>query len=111
MYGFCIGLATDQGLTDIVLTAITEQDRGLEALSDTIARQREISTKVFEEIDLHNMMLDELDESFDRTTAEVTGATAKLRRYLNHHGQEAIWGVALVGVLTIVVIVVVVLVV
>lgn len=44
-------------------------------MGSTIARQREITTKMFEEIDLHNMLLDELDESFDHTNEEIRSAS------------------------------------
>lgn len=67
-----------------------DQDRHLDALSDSLNRQHEMTLQMNEELDLHQELLEELDGDVDRTGLRLGGAANqldRLRTSLKDHGK------------------------
>ncbi|XP_017861244.1 PREDICTED: syntaxin-8 [Drosophila arizonae] len=99
--------------SDIVSLKLTqaaileEQDRGLEALSATLSRQRQLATQVYEEVDDQHNILDNLANTMDRVEAGVQRETRTIGQVTR---KDSTWGYWLVIVLLFVAILIVVLV-
>lgn len=55
-----------------------DQNRGLDALSKSIARQKELASMLGQEVDEHNVILDNLADSMDRVDDRVHTETANI---------------------------------
>eukprot|EP00048_Salpingoeca_helianthica_P015597 m.227583 g.227583 ORF g.227583 m.227583 type:complete len:284 (-) comp17252_c0_seq1:27-878(-) len=62
-----------------------EQDQGLEMLQQSIARQRQIGLQIGEELDTHNIMLDDLSAGIDNTGARLNRET----KHIIHISEKA----------------------
>ncbi|KAH7049476.1 hypothetical protein BKA62DRAFT_739258 [Auriculariales sp. MPI-PUGE-AT-0066] len=65
--------------------AMLEQDTQLDTLGDSIRRQRDLSMRIGDELEVHTGLLESLDSEVDHTTNRMTGA----RRRLDHVAQGA----------------------
>lgn len=86
---------------------LENQDRGLETLSATISRQRELSTQVYEEIHDQLNILDNMANTMDRVEAGVQRETRTVSQVTE---RDSTWGYWLVIVVLFVAILIVVLV-
>jgi syntaxin 8 len=59
--------------------AIEEQDRGLEALSQVISRQKLIATVIGDEVDYQNDLIEDITDHVDRTRDRLVGETGRVR--------------------------------
>jgi syntaxin 8 len=73
-----------EGETGILLQQqrfiMDEQDQRLDQLSHSINRQHHISVQINDELDVHQGLLEELDEGVDRTGGRLGTARRKLGR-------------------------------
>mmetsp|Transcript_16502 Transcript_16502/g.24629 ORF Transcript_16502/g.24629 Transcript_16502/m.24629 type:complete len:251 (+) Transcript_16502:54-806(+) len=60
---------------------IQDQDRDLEALGETIGRQKDIAVAINEELDVHTGLLDDLDGHVSSTTHRVRGETERVMSF------------------------------
>ncbi|KAL4239769.1 Syntaxin-8 [Mactra antiquata] len=58
---------------------IKEQDRGLEALSDVIARQKNMALDIGNEVDSQNVLIDDIADHTDRTGERLIKETRHVR--------------------------------
>lgn len=54
---------------------LEEQERGLENLSEIIARQKNIAQNISSEVDIQNDIIDDLGDHIDRTDVRIRGET------------------------------------
>ncbi|KAI4469888.1 syntaxin [Holotrichia oblita] len=54
---------------------LDNQERGLENLSNIIARQKNIAEAIHSEVDLHNDIIDDLGDHIDRTDVRIANET------------------------------------
>lgn len=59
---------------------MVEQDVRLDELAQSIGRQRDLSLQINEELDVHQGLLEEMDEELDRTGSRLSQARRKLDR-------------------------------
>ena len=57
-----------------------EQDADVEALGRIVARQKEMSLQIKDEVDLQTQMLTRMDEDVDRVAAKTKVAKDRLKR-------------------------------
>jgi syntaxin 8 len=57
----------------------TEQDRGLEALSEVISRQKNLAQVIGNEVDYQNELIDDITDHVDRTRDRIHGETQRVR--------------------------------
>lgn len=85
---------TDVASLKLTQAAILEQqDRGLEALSATISRQRQLATQVYDEVDDQHNILDNLANTMDRVEAGVQRETRTIGQVTR---KDSTWGYWLV---------------
>ncbi|KAG5461844.1 MAG: hypothetical protein BJ554DRAFT_5902 [Olpidium bornovanus] len=68
---------------------LTDQDRHLDLLSESLARQREMGIMVNQELDAHATLLEDIDQSVDRTDNRLGRARkrlGKVSRKAREHG-------------------------
>ncbi|XP_075224678.1 syntaxin 8 [Lycorma delicatula] len=58
---------------------VEEQDKGLEALSKVISRQKEIAVTIGNEVDLQNEIVDDISVRMDRANTSIQRETAHVR--------------------------------
>ncbi|GFO33206.1 syntaxin-8-like [Plakobranchus ocellatus] len=58
---------------------IMEQDRGLDALSDVIGRQKQMALDIGNEVDDQNELLDDINERVDRTDNRIQRETRHIK--------------------------------
>lgn len=57
----------------------TEQDRGLEALSHVITRQKTLAQAIGTEVDYQNELIEDITDHVDRTRDRIHGETQRVR--------------------------------
>ncbi|KAJ1972077.1 hypothetical protein H4R35_004875 [Dimargaris xerosporica] len=60
---------------------VEEQDRNLDALSQSVRRQRELGISMHNELDTHIQLLDETDQAADRTAGRLNFAQRRLHDF------------------------------
>jgi len=58
---------------------IKDQDRGLEALSEVISRQKHIAQTIGSEVDYQNELIEDITDHVDRTRDRLIGETTRVR--------------------------------
>ncbi|XP_039284208.1 syntaxin-8-like isoform X2 [Nilaparvata lugens] len=58
---------------------LEDQDKGLEVLSQTISRQKNIAITIGNEVDLHNEILDDVSERMDRVNTTIQRETSHIK--------------------------------
>ncbi|OQV22563.1 putative Syntaxin-8 [Hypsibius exemplaris] len=58
---------------------LKEQDRGLDALSKAVGRQREIAVDIAAEVDIHNDILGEISEEMERADGRLARETRNMK--------------------------------
>jgi len=58
---------------------LEEQDRGLDALSEVISRQKRIATVIGDEVDYQNELIEDITDHVDRTRDRLVGETSRVR--------------------------------
>ena len=59
--------------------AISEQDKGLDALHDVIVRQKHLAQNIHQETERHNDLIDDIDNTLERTTHRIVNTTDNVR--------------------------------
>ena len=59
--------------------ALSEQDRGLDALHDVIVRQKHLAQNIQQETEAHNDLIDDIDNGLERTTHRIVNTTENVR--------------------------------
>jgi len=83
---------------------IEEQDRGLEALSEVISRQKQIATVIGSEVDYQNDLIEDITDHVDRTRDRLVGETGRVRTIDSKDKTCGYWIVIIVLLLAIVII-------
>lgn len=60
---------------------LTDQDRRLEQIAESVGRQHALGGEIYSELDVHNQLLDELDDSVDRSQHLMTRAANGVRSF------------------------------
>lgn len=81
---------------------IAEQDEQLDALGQSIGRQRELSMQIGDELDGHVMLLDEVEEGVDRHQAQFRRAQGRLDRFSRKAREN--WSLTVIVVLIVILI-------
>ncbi|XP_035908182.1 syntaxin-8 [Anopheles stephensi] len=68
---------------------LEDQNEGLEALSQVIARQKELATRIGGEVDRHNDILDDLAQTMETTDARINRETRQIGAITT---QDSTWG-------------------
>ncbi|CAG7725060.1 unnamed protein product [Allacma fusca] len=58
---------------------LEQQDRGLEALSEIISRQKHLATTIGGEVDYQNELIEDITDHVDRTRDRLVGETNRVR--------------------------------
>ncbi|XP_050075462.1 syntaxin-8 [Anopheles maculipalpis] len=83
---------------------LEDQNEGLEALSQVIARQKELATRIGGEVDRHNDILDDLAQTMETTDGRINRETRQIGAITT---QDSTWGYWIViGVLFVAIVVV-----
>ncbi|XP_055843718.1 syntaxin-8 [Episyrphus balteatus] len=72
------GTQTVEQLKQRQIQIMEDQNRGLDALSKSIARQKELASMLGQEVDEHNVILDNLTDSMDRVDNRVHAETSNI---------------------------------
>jgi len=83
---------------------IEEQDRGLEALSQVISRQKQIATVIGEEVDYQNDLIDDITDHVDRTRDRLVGETGRVRAIDRKDNTCGYWVIIIILLVIIVII-------
>jgi chromosome segregation ATPase len=67
------------GLLQLQHQVMSQQDRELEGLERSVAGTKHIALQINEEAELHNRLLDELDEGVDGTRSRLAAAQRRLQ--------------------------------
>uniref|UniRef100_A0A182JP66 t-SNARE coiled-coil homology domain-containing protein n=1 Tax=Anopheles christyi TaxID=43041 RepID=A0A182JP66_9DIPT len=68
---------------------LEDQNEGLEALSQVIARQKELATRIGGEVDRHNDILDDLAQTMETTDGRINRETRQIGDITT---QDSTWG-------------------
>uniref|UniRef100_A0A182P0Z9 t-SNARE coiled-coil homology domain-containing protein n=1 Tax=Anopheles epiroticus TaxID=199890 RepID=A0A182P0Z9_9DIPT len=68
---------------------LEDQNEGLEALSQVIARQKELATRIGGEVDRHNDILDDLAQTMETTDGRINRETRQIGTITT---QDSTWG-------------------
>uniref|UniRef100_A0A182MA97 t-SNARE coiled-coil homology domain-containing protein n=1 Tax=Anopheles culicifacies TaxID=139723 RepID=A0A182MA97_9DIPT len=68
---------------------LEDQNEGLEALSQVIARQKELATRIGGEVDRHNDILDDLAQTMETTDGRINRETQQIGTITT---QDSTWG-------------------
>lgn len=68
---------------------LEDQNEGLEALSQVIARQKELATRIGGEVDRHNDILDDLAQTMETTDGRINRETRQIGAITT---QDSTWG-------------------
>uniref|UniRef100_A0A182RGU4 t-SNARE coiled-coil homology domain-containing protein n=1 Tax=Anopheles funestus TaxID=62324 RepID=A0A182RGU4_ANOFN len=68
---------------------LEDQNEGLEALSQVIARQKELATRIGGEVDRHNDILDDLAQTMETTDGRINRETPQIGTITT---QDSTWG-------------------
>ncbi|XP_053664751.1 syntaxin-8 [Anopheles marshallii] len=68
---------------------LEDQNEGLEALSQVIARQKELATRIGGEVDRHNDILDDLAQTMETTDGRINRETHQIGTITT---QDSTWG-------------------
>ncbi|KAJ2726508.1 hypothetical protein GGI07_000450 [Coemansia sp. Benny D115] len=71
-----------QGLLQMQVERMQDQDRAAKDLSALLRRQREMGLAIGDEIDLQNQLLAELDQDLDRTGSKLAAARRQANRFV-----------------------------
>ncbi len=71
-----------QGLLRLQKEEMAVQDHVVESLSEVVKRQKEIAGAISNEIDEHNVLLEQIDEAVERVTSRTKVAEKKVDRIL-----------------------------
>jgi syntaxin 8 len=76
---------------------LARQDDQLDALGQSIGRQRELTIAIGDELDEHAVLLDEVDGQMDRHQGQLDGARKRLDRFAERAKKN--WGITTIAVL------------
>jgi len=85
--------------------ALEEQDRGLEALSHVISRQKNLAQVIGNEVDYQNELIDDITDHVDRTRDRIHGETNRVRTIDRKDNTCGYWTVILILLVIIIIIV------
>ncbi|KAI8811183.1 hypothetical protein BJ742DRAFT_154025 [Cladochytrium replicatum] len=68
----------NQGLVQLQRQTMTDQEEQVDALSTVIRRQRQIGEQIGNELEVHNQLLDDLDQGVTRVASHLKSASKKL---------------------------------
>lgn len=71
-------------LTVHSLINVTEQDRGLEALSEVISRQKNLAQVIGNEVDFQNELIDDITDHVDVSVPLITALSRSNARIYNN---------------------------
>ncbi|EFN58350.1 hypothetical protein CHLNCDRAFT_59611 [Chlorella variabilis] len=77
---------SSQGLLQMQQQVMQQQDRDLESLERTVVGTKHIALQINEEADLHNRLLDDLDEEVDGTRSRLAAAQRRLKLVMRRGG-------------------------
>jgi len=83
---------------------LEDQDRGLEALSQVISRQKQIATVIGGEVDYQNEIIDDITDHVDRTRDRLVGETGRVRTIDRKDATCGYWTVIIILLIVIVII-------
>uniref|UniRef100_T1IN13 t-SNARE coiled-coil homology domain-containing protein n=1 Tax=Strigamia maritima TaxID=126957 RepID=T1IN13_STRMM len=81
---------------------LEEQDRGLDALSQVIARQKNVGYDIANEIDIHNDIIDDITDHVDRTRERLIKETGHVKIVHRKSGSCWLWTIILLLIIAIV---------
>ncbi|XP_071946204.1 syntaxin-8-like [Antedon mediterranea] len=87
------------------LQAIEEQDRGLEALSSVISRQKQMGQDIGNELDEHNEIIDDINTHIGHTDQRLVKETKHIRR-VSKKAEDCTYLVIIVGLLIAIVVII-----
>eukprot|EP01111_Echinosteliopsis_oligospora_P006039 TRINITY_DN19_c0_g1_i1.p1 TRINITY_DN19_c0_g1~~TRINITY_DN19_c0_g1_i1.p1 ORF type:complete len:149 (-),score=27.29 TRINITY_DN19_c0_g1_i1:63-509(-) len=79
-------------LVDQQRTQMDDQDKLLDALSETIGRQKHIAIEIGKEAETQNLLLDELDVKVTSTNSKIRNATRAIIRVSKDSSAKPFWG-------------------
>ncbi|OXA63866.1 syntaxin-8 [Folsomia candida] len=85
--------------------ALEEQDRGLEALSHVITRQKTLAQAIGTEVDYQNELIEDITDHVDRTRDRIHGETQRVRTIDRKDNTCGYWTVILTLLVIIIIIV------
>ncbi|CAL8124167.1 unnamed protein product [Orchesella dallaii] len=85
---------------------IQEQDRGLEALSEVISRQKNLAQVIGNEVDYQNELIDDITDHVDRTNDRLIAQTSRVRTIDRKDSTGRYWAVIIILLVAIILIVV-----
>ena len=77
---------SSQGLLQVQQDVMQQQDQELEALERTVVGTKHIALQINEETELHNRLLDDLDENVDGTSSRLKAAQRRLQIVMRRSG-------------------------
>lgn len=76
----------NQGLLQLQQQVMQQQDQELESLERTVVGTKHIALQINEEAELHNRLLDDLDEQVDGTRSRLAAAQRRLKLVMRRSG-------------------------
>ncbi|ODM87597.1 Syntaxin-8 [Orchesella cincta] len=86
---------------------LQEQDRGLEALSEVISRQKNLAQVIGNEVEYQNELIDDITDHVDRTNDRLIAQTSRVRTIDRKDATGRYWAVIILLLVVIIIIVVV----
>lgn len=97
----------NQGLLQLQTQAMAQQDAELEHLERTVVGTKHIALQINEEAELHNRLLDDLDEAVDGTSSRLAAAQRRIKLVMRRSGScKSMMLMFLVAVILVVVLVI-----
>ncbi|ESO98633.1 hypothetical protein LOTGIDRAFT_205331 [Lottia gigantea] len=96
---------TNSGLQAQQQSVIQEQDRGLDALSSVIARQKQMALDIGDEVDQQNILIDDITDHVDRTGERLIKETRHVNIVDKKSNTCCYWVIIVVLFITMIVIV------
>jgi len=86
---------------------IQEQDKGLEALSEVISRQKNLAQVIGNEVEFQNELIDDITDHVDRTRDRLIGETTRVRTIDRKDSTGRYWAIIILLLVIIIIITVV----